>query len=320
MSSRKLKKALKKAPKIGIIVRDFPTVDSLAAACGLRRIAEFLGRGAEIFYRGEIRDTEILRFVDPPPTRIKSSFDIGEGYGIAIVDAYPKDVDCQIPPLILIGKDRGERVPIKAEFCDVRDCVATSSIVAEHLFNLKAPVDSDLATLLALAIRRESRFLIDLKELDAVIWEKLRGLVDKDQLFNLENPPVDESMMRYLSIAIGNMRRREKEIVTTVGVADPSCLRDVCRYMLRMKGVKAVLAFSLTQEKIHVYAESRGNAQLKQRFEKAFGNWGDVVGTDDYARVEIPIGIFGTIVGEGEGGKILLDSMLDMAYSRFLYP
>ncbi|MDI6888473.1 MAG: hypothetical protein QMC78_02095 [Methanocellales archaeon] len=327
MLTRKLKKLVQSSEDKGlaIVICDDPMPDSLASALALKRIAEHFHIGAKIFYRGDIQNKTLLNLMEEDLSVLQSIADLND-MKLAFVGAVPSQLKhITRPPSIVIARYEGDTRDIKAELKDIRsDVETTSSIMIEYLKRLKITVDKQLAAQLLYAIRDATRGLIvNLHEFDLKAYLEIFPSADIDLLMRLEHPSVKSETFADLAEAIKNKMLKDTHLVTSIGYTkDPSTLPKVCDYLLDLEGILTVLTFAIGKANIYVYAKSKNiEVHMRNMLEKVFGAWAEARGTPVYATLEIPLGVFETVLqGEKDVTKskeLLFESIKNVVSSKY---
>ena len=111
--------------------------------------------------------------------------------------------------------------------------------------------------------------------------------------------------------------------MTTIGYTkDMSTLPKVCDYLLDLEGISTVLVFAINKAKIGIHAKSKDIAvHMRNMLDKAFGIWGTVNGMPEFASIEIPLGVFDTVLSEkinaAKYKELLFDSIKSVISSRY---
>jgi len=328
--SRKLKSVLKNSQNgLTILIRKDPTVDSLASAYGLTRIAEHFHTSSKCYYSGSVHHKGLLNImgsdIEPLPDVITDEL----SGTLALVDVVPselpEDVSVLIDiPAIIISHSSMATKDIKCNYKDIRANVeTTSTIMVQYFRGLKVPIDSTIATMFLFAIRDRTRtFLTNLNKhgLDAYLF--VLEHIDHDLLLKLENPAVKSETFNDLAKALNNREVKNTYLLTNTGyIKDPSTLPKVCKYMLDLEGISTALVYAVDTSNIYVYATSHNiEINLTQVFKKAFGHCGNIIGNSSYASITIPLGLFGVITKNSNNIKskeLMLDTIKNSISSRF---
>ena len=139
----------------------------------------------------------------------------------------------------------------------------------------------------------------------------------------LEHPSIRSETFADLAKAIDNKVIKETHLVTTIGYTkDMSTLSKVCDYLLDLEGISTVLVFAIDKAKIGIYAKSKDiEVHMRNTLGKAFGIWGTVNGMPEYASIEIPLGVFDTVLSENINAakykELLFESIKSVISSRY---
>ncbi len=319
-----LKKLVSSCEMLSIVIKEDPIPDSLASALALKRIAEHFHKDAKIFYRGEVQKKRLLNIIENYLNLLQSPANLGGE--LAFIDAVPSQLKyIDRPPLIIISQYAGDVKEIRAKLKDIRaDTGTTSSIMVEYLNRLNVTMDKQLATLLLYAIRERTRGLrTGLFKFDLDAYYQILPKIDMNLLMKLEHPSIRSETFSDLAKAIDNKLTKETHLVTTIGYTkDMSTLSKVCDYLLDLEGISTVVVFAIDKVKIGIYAKSKDiEVHMKHMLDKAFGMWGPVNGIPEYAYVEVPLGVFETILAEDINAakykELLFDSIKSVVSSRY---
>jgi len=316
---RSFKKLLSRGKRLTIYTRKNPDFDALASSLALKRIAEHYNMDATIFYNGTVQNKTLLNLlgddVMSTPALVQSS------NPIAFVDLLPSELMGEkILPAIVIGHTLGNTEGIRCIYKDIRTTETTSSIMVEYLIKLGVAIDKRLATLLLFAIRDKTNTLIGKFTLpDIESYWYIHNLVDMELLNSLEHPSARLDTFEDLSRAINNRIIKGASLFTTVGyLKDPGNISKVCKYMLDIEGISTALVLAIDATKIYIYAESRNmELNIKNVLKKAFGDWGEVTGSQVNASTSIPLGVFGIVADMEKAKQFLLKSINDSVSSRY---
>ncbi len=322
VQKRKFKRLISfcKERKLAIIVRDDPSLDALAAAASFKDIVDHFGVESDIFYRGSIKDATILNLMEGDLRIISTPSELMD-YEVVLIGALPKDIKyISEIPMMAICSYKGDTRDIVASYVDLRpDTTTNSSIIIDYHRVLGIEISENDATRMAFAIRDATdNFMHDITRFDIEAYMYINPLVNIDLLAELEHPSVKPETFTNLVAAINNKSIKDTHMVTSIGYArDFSGLPRLCRYLLDWEGVLNVLIFAVGHDSIRAYAESK-NIKLNMRkvIERAFGEWGKVRGTASYALIDMPLGIFKTVMSTNDS-DILLSSVNEVISSRY---
>jgi len=327
---RKLKSVLKKSQNgLTILIRKNPTVDSLASAYALTRIAEHFHTSSKCYYSGTVHHKGLLNImgsdIEPLPDVITDEL----SGTIALVDVVPselpEDVSALIDvPAIIISHSSMATKDIKCHYKDIRANVeTTSSIMVQHFRSLNVPIDSTIATIFLFAIRDRTRtFLTNLNKHGLEAYLFVLEQIDHDLLLKLEKPAVKSETFNDLAKALNNREIKNTYLLTNTGyIKDPGTLPKVCKYMLDLEGISTALVYAVDSSNIYVYAASSNiEINLTQVFKKAFGHCGNIIGNSSYAFITIPLGLFSAITRSSnntDSRELMLDTIKISILSRF---
>lgn len=328
LRTRKLRKLIASCEESGlaIIVRDDPSADSLTSALAFKHMAEHFHVEGKIFYRGKIQNRTLLNLMEDHLNVLQSPADVN-GYELVFVNAIPGQLKHMTrPPLVVITHYEGDIKDIKAELKDIRpDVGTTSSIMAEHLEGLKIPIDEQLATQIVYSLREEMRgFVANIHKFDFDMYYRIFPSADMDLLMEMEHPSVKSETFGDLAKSIENKMTKDTHLITGIGYTkDASSLPKVCDYLLDLEGISTVLVFSINKAEIQIYAKSKDiKTHMRNVLDRAFGEGVTVSGTPAYASVEIPLGVFDTILeGDKDATKskeLLFESIKNVISSKYL--
>ncbi|MCK4929310.1 MAG: hypothetical protein KAR76_06200 [Methanosarcinales archaeon] len=328
---RKFRQILNKSKSgLTILLRPDPTVDSLASAYALTKIAEYFHVSARCYYIGTAHHKGLLNIVgqniEPLPDVITDELFMT----VALVDVIPSDLpeDLSISigtPDLIISHSKVATKDIKSNYKDIRANIeTTSTLMIQYMRRHKVPIDSTTATVLLFAIRESTKnFLINVNLNGLEAYHFILGYIDNDLLLKLEKPDVKPETFSDLANAINNKHIKGAYLLTNTGyVKDPSTLSKVVKYMLDLEGISTALVFAVNTSNIYVYANSDNiEINMKQIFRKAFGHCGNILGGSSYASISIPLGVFCAITkGDNckESKQLMLETISNSIYNRFL--
>lgn len=327
---RKLKSILKKSQNgLTILIRKNPTVDSMASAYALTRIAEHFHINSKCYYSGTVHNKGLLNImgsdIQPLPDVITDEL----SGTLALVDVVPSELPENISalidiPAIIISHSRMATKDIKCHYKDIRANVeTTSTIMVQYFRSLKVPTDSTIATMFLFAIRDRTRtFLTNLNKHGLEAYLFILEHVDHELLLKLEKPAVKSETFNDLAKALNNREIKNTYLLTNTGyIKDPGTLPKVCKYMLDLDGISTALVYAVDTSNIYVYATSNNiEINMTQVFKKAFGQCGNITGNSSYASITIPLGPFSAITKNSnniESKELMLDTIKNSISSRF---
>lgn len=308
---------------LAIICHDNPDPDCLASALALERVAEYASVwDVTFFYGGEVTHPQNRVFVNLLDIDLEqcTADAVAEFDRIALVDCSIPGRNNGLQPEtsvdIVIDHHPGDEPP--ATFVDVREeYSSTTSIIVEYHRALDLPLDSELATALLFAIRRETLdFLqnVTKKEYAAALY--LHPFVDLSLLREMNDPPLSEITVDAIAEAIRTRTVQSAYLVASVGRStERDVLPQAADYLLNLEGVQTVLVFGISGDQIHVSARSADSrVDLGSLLETVFGDVGSAGGHDDRAAAQIPLGLF---ADASKNGDDLIDIAARIIERRF---
>jgi len=327
---RKLKSVLKRSQNgLTILIRKNPTVDSLASAYALTRIAKHFHTNSKCYYSGTIQHKGLLNImgydIEPLPDVITDEL----SGTLALVDVVPSELPEDISaligiPAIIISHSKMATKDIECHYKDIKANVeTTSTIMVQYFRSLKVPIDSTIATIFLFAIRDRTRtFLTNMNKHGLEAYLFVLEQIDHDLLLKLEKPAVKSETFNDLAKALNNREIKNTYLLTNTGyIKDPGTLPKVCKYMLDLEGISTALVYAVDTSNIYVYAVSNNiEINLTQIFKKAFGHCGNIIGNSSYASITIPLGLFSVITKNSNNIKskeLMLGTIKNSISSRF---
>lgn len=310
---------------LAIVCHDNPDPDCLASALALEQIAtEADVEDVTIVYDGNISHQQNRVFVNSLDLDLRTfdEVDLAAHDAIALVDSsvpgenngLSADADVDV----VVDHHPGE-VP-EAEFVALReDASSTTVILVEYLYTLGIPLESDLATALLFAIRRETLDLIrNVTEKEYLAGFYLHSSVDPDLLRKMDSPPLSEITVDAIGTSIRTRTVQSAYLVANIGrTTERDALPQAADFLLDLEGVETVLVFGIDGEQIEVSARSTDSrVSLGSLLEDVFGDVGEAGGHDDMAAATIPMGLYGDAHTD-EDADDLLEITADLIERRF---
>ncbi|MDY6775813.1 MAG: bifunctional oligoribonuclease/PAP phosphatase NrnA [Halobacteria archaeon] len=301
---------LRTGRSLAVVCHDNPDPDCIASALSLRRIAEEEELDViEILYGGDISHQQNRAFVNLLGIEMQhlSESDVDAYDLVAFVDhsvpgannSVPEEVDVDI---VIDHHPLDDEV--EARYVDRRtEYGATTTLLVEYLRELGIEPDTDLATALLFAIRRETlNFLRDTtpKEYDAARY--LHPLADKTMLREMVQPAFTPATLDTIGEAIRNREVRASALISGVGrTTERDALPQCADYLMNLEGVATVVVFGIVNDDIHISARSNDSRiNLDDVMREAFGDVGSAGGHHDMAGAQIPLGIFSDLADSEE--------------------
>ncbi len=311
--------------RLAIVCHDNPDPDCLASGLALELIAnEADVTDVTFLYCGEISHQQNRVFVNSLDVDLDSCDDVDmDAYDtIAMVDCsnpgenngLPSDGDVDI----VIDHHPGEEPD--AEFVALHEeASSTTVILVEYLYTLDLDLESDLATALLFAIRRETLdFIRDVTEKEYLAGFYLHSSVDSELLRKMDSPPLSEITVDAIGTSIQTRTVQSAYLVANVGrTTERDALPQAADFLLDLEGVETVLVFGISGDKIEVSARSTDSRHsLGSLLEDVFGDVGEAGGHDHMAAAKIPMGLFADARGSATE-EDLIDIAADLIERRF---
>lgn len=275
----KFKRTLTKADEVSILMHPNPDPDAMAAAFGVKKIAEWIGVQTQLCYSGQIRHQENRAFItvlDLELTQINSRDDL-TGDALVLVDHNnPRGFDGaeSLTPTIVIDHHIGEGVG--REFTDIRpEYGSTSTIITEYFKDLNAiklspdenvPEDSEelylsseVATGLMYGIHSDTdRFTKGCHDAEFRASSYLFSAIDRERLNRIANPPMSSEVLKVKSNAFENMNISGSFAVANVGeIDDADTIPQAADELAQLEGVTAVVVMGNRNGVLHMSGRSR---------------------------------------------------------------
>lgn len=316
---------LSEASSLGIVCHDNPDPDCLASALALEQIANDADvSDVTMLYSGDISHQQNRVFVNSLNMDLETFDDVNlDNYDtIALVDSSTPGENNGLPPDtdVDIVIDHHPRKEPDAEFVARReDASSTATILAEYLYTLDVQLDTELATAMLFAIRRETPdFIRNVTEKEYLAGYYLHSSIDKDLLRKMNSPPLSEITIDAISTAIQTRTVQSAYLVANIGrTTDRDALPQAADYLLNLEGVETVLVFGISDGEIEVSARSTDSrVNLGSLLKDVFGDLGEAGGHDDMAAATIPMGLYADAC-PGESEDALLEITEDLIERRF---
>ena len=289
---------------IAIVTQNNPDPDAIASAVTLKRIAEKMGKSADIIYGGEIGHEEnkalinLLRIELMPIAKIK---DIRHYSKIALIEAsIPGENNClpkEIKPNIIIDHHPYDPAKVSAEYIDIRPEIgAASTILTEYLTELGFEISEELATLLLYGIKTDTAdFTRGARPKDLQAVALLYPKASQALLNKIQTPLMSSETIDVLGEAIKKRRIIGSLLLANVGfIRDRDTLPQAADHLLRLEGVSTVLVYGLSKDVVHISARNKDiRINLGGVMGQAFGEIGEAGGHATAAAAKIKLGLFG---------------------------
>jgi nanoRNase/pAp phosphatase (c-di-AMP/oligoRNAs hydrolase) len=300
-----------------VYMHDNPDPDAMAAAMGLKHLAEntseiqvTLALGGFVGRAENRAMVEKLRVPLIPAEFLNTDhFDT-----IAVIDSQPGTGNNSLPTNrtidIVIDHHPAREDSARSPWCDIRPQLgATSTIVLQYLRELNVPIHTSLATALFYAIRSETRDLgreATAAERDAYLF--LIPMVDHHLMFRIQQPKVPRQYYVALDRALRAANVWEDVIAVNLGVmAYPDLVAEVADLLLDYEGAQFVFCCGRFGKQVFVSmrtepSQRRAGALMRQ-----------LIGTDGAA------GGHGTTAGGRLFVHVTSDADQQKAFEHLVY-
>jgi len=304
--SRKLKGALTKGERLGIVIHDNPDPDAIASAIALSAIAEKRGVETDILYGGEIGHQQNKVFVNLLNIELIHIDEFTKyllrGYDkIAFLDHSGTNTSIlpsETYPNIIIDH-HNKAGDVEAPFEDIRTYVGSvSAMMTEYLFDLGVPLDNRLATALMYGVMSDTNYFkrkFSKEDVEAV--SLLKEKVDPSVLTQIESPTISPDVLDVMGKSVLGRDVISGYVLSNVGyITNRDSLPQAAEFLLDLEGAKTVLVYGMLSDSLYISARTKDvKLNLGQTMEKAFGKIGSAGGHSASAAAKIPLGIFGMI-------------------------
>jgi nanoRNase/pAp phosphatase (c-di-AMP/oligoRNAs hydrolase) len=292
---------LKKSQSVLIVMQDNPDPDSIAAALGLRKIANSQTQvQCTITYGGAIGRAEnkaLVRYLSVnirPFNEINlTRFDL-----FCMVDTQPGTGNNSLPedfiPDIVIDHHPINLSTRQCVFTDIRrDYGATSTIICEYLKNLEINIDTQLATALLYGIRSDTQDLgreTIKADMDAIYF--LYPIANKRMLSQIQRGSFDREYFQFLANALKNARVYQNSVIITrlENVNNPDMIGEVADLLLRDDNATCTISYGFSDGKILISVRtSDENLEADKMINSIVGKNGTGGGHKTYAGGQIPV-------------------------------
>ena len=290
--------------ELTIVCHNNPDPDCLASAIALGRIAADADIDERhIVYSGVVSHQQNRAFVnlleiDLQPFDAETVRSRPEGSLLAFVDhslhGENNEVPEDVPVDVIVDHHPAEG--IDARFVDHREDVgATATILTEYVLELGVSLDTQLATALLFAIRRETLgFLRGATRAEYGAASELHDSADSDLLRKLSTPSVSGATIDAIADAIENRSVRGSVLISHVGrTSERDAIPQAADYLATLEGVETAVVFGVVETAIQLSARSTDpRVHMGETLRAAFGDVGSAGGHREMAGGEIPLGIF----------------------------
>jgi len=245
-----------------IVVQNNPDPDAIAAAAGLREIAnEIHGIACSVAHAGTVGRAEnqaLLKYLGLN-TRSLEGLDLSRFDRLGMVDAQPGAGNVKFDPAVrldvVIDHHPIRRETRSARFTDIRRRYgATSTMLYEYLNAAQIEIPTRLATALAYGIRSDTQELgreSTRADLDAYL--ALYPLANTRALGRLVSAPLPHSYFAKLRLALDQAVVYGDRIVSNLGELDsPEMVAEAADLLLRAENVQWTMCLGVIDGWIHL--------------------------------------------------------------------
>jgi nanoRNase/pAp phosphatase (c-di-AMP/oligoRNAs hydrolase) len=297
----KLAAILDGAKSMLIIVQNSPDPDAIAAAAGLREIAnELHGIYCSVAHSGNVGRAEnqaLLRYLGLN-TRPLEELELGRFDRLGMVDAQPGAGNVNFDPTVrldvVIDHHPIRRETRSARFTDVRSHYgATSTILYEYLVESKLDIPTPLATALVYGIRSDTQDLgRESSRADVTAFLDLYPHANARVLGRIVAAPLPRSYFSKLRRAIENAKVYGVRIVSNLGeLENPEMVAEAADLLLRVEDVNWSMCLGIIDGWLHVSLRSSARDQDAGKVARNLGGrrgFGGGHGTLAAAQIPLP--------------------------------
>jgi len=298
----KLSTVLEGAKSMLIIMQNSPDPDAIAAAAGLREIANVMhGIACSVAHSGAVGRAEnqaLLRYLGIN-TRALDDLEIDRFDRIGMVDAQPGAGNVNFDPSIrldvVIDHHPIRRATRSARFTDIRSRYgATSTILHEYLKAAKIEIPIPLATALVYGIRSDTQDLgRESTRADIDAFLDLYPSANAKVLGRIVAAPLPRSYFSKLRIAIDNAVIYGDRIVSFLGALDsPEMVAEAADLLLRVEAMRWSMCLGVIDGWLHVSLRSSDREQHAGTVARNLGGrrgFGGGHGTLAAAQIPLPM-------------------------------
>ena len=319
-SLQRLQTALSGSHDVALVVPENPSIDSIAAAMGLRVLCKEWGITSRLFAEGPVTSDDAKAFCNLFDVSLSTLDDGLERHDRVLVvgGSGPVPTFGNQPPIAAVIRHR----PTAAEqhtIVDSDEDGSTSTMVARFLKEAGITPDQDVATALHHGIRagtQEFRRVRGSSDYDAASY--LHDYADTGRLDALRAPGMSGETFDVLGDAIANRERRASFAVTNVGgIPNLSALEEAANTLLRLDGVSSGAAFGVHDNTVVVTCRAEDvRLSALDVLGSAFDRQEALGGDADAATARVPLGLFNQV---GDDHQETLDSLIDASARRALF-
>ena len=295
---RRLLEALQDRRKLLILTHDNPDPDAIASAHALRYLLDkSLYAESTICFGGIVGRAENSAMLCHLNIELRhiSQVDPKTFDAIALVDTQPGAGNYSLPvslrPSVVIDhhppRDEGRDV----EFFDVRpEYGATSTILAEYLWQSGAVIRADIATALLFGIKTETQDLVRMAgRIDVDTYLRLYPLANVRLLAEIQRPKLLPSYFQDLCTGLRTAVVYDRVAVCTLASpAVPDMVAELADFLLRVQGVEWSICFGYFAEQLFISVRtSEPGANAGEIVQQVIAGQGSAGGHDVMAGARI---------------------------------
>ncbi len=297
---QQLEKQLEGRSAMLIVLQDNPDPDALAAAVGLRRLANELGDvSCSIASGGRVGRSEnraLVRYLQLN-LRLMDEIDLSRFDLIAMVDTQPGQGNNSLPsdvkPDLVIDHHPVQPASRKLPFSDIRSKYgATCTILFEYLWVAGVKMDVDLATALLYGIRSDTQDLgRETTQADIEAYSVLYLMANKRALGAIQRGRVPSDYFCVLASALDRARICGNSIYCDLGeIENADMISEVADLLLRHEDIDWTLCWACVNgDTLLSLRTSLGNQDAKKVLKLVVGKKGTAGGHRSMAGGQIPL-------------------------------
>ncbi len=270
--------------------------DALASALALKRLLAQRVSQVVIAHVNEIRriNNQLMIKLLRIPVVKKSQIPVNDFSKKVLVDAQPphnpafKELRFDV-----VIDHHPETEGWEADFVDIRpDYGATSTILSEYLRSAGIKPSVALATALIYGIKTDTdNFEKHCSLQDVICFHHLFKHMNRHLLHKIESADIRRSELKYMKLALENMKFRKQRLFTHVGrVPNPDILVVIADFLNHVQEAGWVFVSGEYRQRLVIIIRCDGYRKDAGRLaSRAFGNIGFAGGHREKARAEIPL-------------------------------
>jgi len=270
--------------------------DALASALALRRLLAQRVSQVVIAHINEIRriNNQLMIKLLRIPLVKKSQVSLDDFTKKVLVDAQPthnatfKEIRFDV-----VIDHHPETDGWEADFVDIRpEYGATSTILSEYLRSAGIRPSVALATALVYGIKTDTdNFEKHCSLQDVICFHHLFKHMNRHLLHKIESADIRRSELKYMKLALENMKFRKQRLFTHVGrVPNPDILVVIADFLNHVQEAGWVFVSGEYRQKLIIIIRCDGYRKDAGRLaSRAFGHLGFAGGHREKARAEIPL-------------------------------